>query len=137
MSKVESIEAFYQRKFDWMPDHLRSEIGHFNVFSLEPLVGNEAKPVPYKRRDYNSYFNRELNKVYKKNNEIILEHLISEIIKSNRTPSEYSNKIIKKIFKREIETKFKMIKEEERKIGYPIYQSQEIFKLNILFAANI
>ena len=42
MSKVESIEAFYQRKFDWMPDHLRSEIGHFNVFSLEPLVGNEA-----------------------------------------------------------------------------------------------
>lgn len=52
MSKVESIEAFYQRKFDWMPDHLRSEIGHFNVFSLEPLIGNEAKPVPYKRRDY-------------------------------------------------------------------------------------
>ena len=42
MSKVESIEAFYQRKFDWMPDHLRSEIGHFNVFSLEPLVGNEG-----------------------------------------------------------------------------------------------
>lgn len=95
------------------------------IFEKEILKNN-------KRRDYDSYFNRELNKVYKKNNEIILEHLISEIIKSNRTPSEYSNKIIKKIFKREIETKFKMIKEEERKIGYPIYQSQEIFKLNIL-----
>lgn len=52
MNKVESLEEFYQRKFDWMPHHLRREIGHFNVFALEPFVGNEAKPVPYKRRDF-------------------------------------------------------------------------------------
>lgn len=35
-----------------MPDHIRSEIGHFNVFKLDPFVGSNAKPVPYKRRDY-------------------------------------------------------------------------------------
>ncbi|MEI6410724.1 MAG: helix-turn-helix transcriptional regulator [Bacteroidota bacterium] len=52
MNKVESIEAFYKRKFDWMPDNIRSEIGHFNVFRLEPFVGDKAQPVPYKRRDY-------------------------------------------------------------------------------------
>ncbi|MBD0289073.1 MAG: helix-turn-helix transcriptional regulator, partial [Flavisolibacter sp.] len=26
--------------------------GHFNVFRLEPFVGANAKPVPYRRRDY-------------------------------------------------------------------------------------
>ncbi len=35
-----------------MPDNIRNEVGHFNVFRLEPLVGGKAKPVPYKRRDY-------------------------------------------------------------------------------------
>ncbi|MBL7791043.1 MAG: AraC family transcriptional regulator [Saprospiraceae bacterium] len=52
MDKIESIEDFYKRKFDWMPDNIRNEIGHFNVFRLEPFVGDQAKPVPYKRRDY-------------------------------------------------------------------------------------
>jgi AraC-like DNA-binding protein len=52
MDKIETIEEFYKRKFDWMPDNIRNEIGHFNVFSLEPFVGDKAQPVPYKRRDY-------------------------------------------------------------------------------------
>ena len=52
MSKIESIEEFYKRKFNWLPDNLRNEIGHFNVFKLEPFVGDKAKPVPYQRRDY-------------------------------------------------------------------------------------
>ena len=52
MDKIESIEEFYKRKFDWMPDHIRNEIGHFNVFKLDPFVGSNAKPVPYKRRDF-------------------------------------------------------------------------------------
>lgn len=52
MGKVETIEAFYKRKFDWMPDNIRNEIGHFNVFKLEPFVGSNATPVPYKRRDF-------------------------------------------------------------------------------------
>lgn len=52
MNKIETIEEFYKRKFDWMPDNIKNEIGHFNVFRLEPFVGNKAQPVPYKRRDY-------------------------------------------------------------------------------------
>lgn len=52
MSKVETIEEFYQRKFDGMPDNFRNGIGHFNVFKLDPFVGDKAQPVPYKRRDY-------------------------------------------------------------------------------------
>jgi AraC family transcriptional regulator, transcriptional activator of pobA len=52
MNKVETIEEFYKRKFDWMPDNIRNEMGHFNVFTLEPFVGDKAQPAPYKRRDY-------------------------------------------------------------------------------------
>ena len=52
MNKIETIEEFYKRKFDWIPDNIKNEIGHFNVFSLEPFVGDKAQPVPYKRRDY-------------------------------------------------------------------------------------
>jgi len=52
MRQVETIEEFYKRKFDGVPDNIRSEIGHFNVFKLDPFVGDNAKPVPYSRRDY-------------------------------------------------------------------------------------
>jgi AraC-like DNA-binding protein len=63
MEKVETLEAFYQRKFDeaasyrgaayrWMPENLKHEIGHFNVFPLEPVEPGREKPLPYKRRDF-------------------------------------------------------------------------------------
>lgn len=52
MEKVETIQEFYKRKFNWMPDNILSEIGHFNVFKLDPYVGTAAKPVPYKKRDF-------------------------------------------------------------------------------------
>jgi len=52
MNKSESIEEFYKAKLNWIPDSLRKEIGHFNVFRLEPFIGAAAKPVPYSRRDY-------------------------------------------------------------------------------------
>ena len=52
MRKVETIEEFYKRKFNAVPENIRGEIGHFNVFKLEPFVGANAKPVPYSRRDY-------------------------------------------------------------------------------------
>lgn len=52
MNKIETIEEFYKRKFDWMPDNIRNEIGHFNVFRLAPFVKDRPQPVPYKRRDY-------------------------------------------------------------------------------------
>lgn len=52
MRKVETIEEFYSRRFNVVPENVRSAIGHFNVFKLEPFVGNNSKPVPYSRRDY-------------------------------------------------------------------------------------
>lgn len=52
MAKPEKIEDFYRKKIGWIPDNIHSNIGHFNVFNLEPYVGSDAKPVPYTRREY-------------------------------------------------------------------------------------
>jgi AraC family transcriptional regulator, transcriptional activator of pobA len=52
MEKIESLEDFYKRKFDWMPDNIRNEIGHFNVFNHEPVEAGKTKSIPYKRRDF-------------------------------------------------------------------------------------
>ncbi|PZV82202.1 AraC family transcriptional regulator [Algoriphagus aquaeductus] len=52
MEKSESLEEFYKRKFNWIPESLKNEIGHFNIFSLEPYLNGEWKTVPYRRRDF-------------------------------------------------------------------------------------
>lgn len=52
MKKTETIEDFYKLKFNWMPENLRKEIGHFNVFRMEDCVGPNSQPVQYSRRDY-------------------------------------------------------------------------------------
>lgn len=52
MEKIESLEEFYKRKFDWIPDNIKSEIGHFNVFEHEPVEPGKTRPLPYKRRDF-------------------------------------------------------------------------------------
>jgi len=65
MPKVETIEDFYKEKIGWMPESLRNDIGHFNVFKSDPYVGSSPKPAPYRRRDYYkitlSYGKSELN----------------------------------------------------------------------------
>ena len=35
-----------------MPGNINQEIGHFNVFRLDPLVDGKSQPVAYKRRDF-------------------------------------------------------------------------------------
>ena len=52
MDQVEKIEDFYKRKYGWIPENIQKEIGHFNVFRVEPHYGKDPKPVPYKRRDF-------------------------------------------------------------------------------------
>lgn len=52
MNSIESLEEFYQQKLNGVPGSIHKEIGHFNVFRLEPFVGSNAKPIPYSRRDY-------------------------------------------------------------------------------------
>ena len=49
MSDSESLESFYERRFEWIPESLSKNIGHFNIFRL-PHPFN--KPVPYRRRDF-------------------------------------------------------------------------------------
>lgn len=50
--KSETLEDFYQHKFNHLPLNLQSNIGHFNVFRLEDCLGPDAKPVKYSRRDF-------------------------------------------------------------------------------------
>lgn len=52
MRKIETIEEFYKNKFDWIPDNIKNEIGHFNVFQHEPIEAGKTKTLPYKRRDF-------------------------------------------------------------------------------------
>jgi AraC-like DNA-binding protein len=52
MQKSETLEEFYKRKYDWMPESLRNEIGHFNLFPLKPIPKGTQPSIPYRRRDY-------------------------------------------------------------------------------------
>jgi AraC family transcriptional activator of pobA len=52
MEKTETLEDFYLTKVEGMPENLKKEIGHFNVFKLDDFVGKKAKPVPYSRKDF-------------------------------------------------------------------------------------
>jgi len=52
MKLTETLEDFYTIKVNGMPENLRKEIGHFNVFKLDDFVGNTCKPFPYIRKDF-------------------------------------------------------------------------------------
>ncbi len=52
MAKTETLEEFYQHKFNKLPANLHQDSGHFNVFRLEDCIGPGAAPVPYSRRDF-------------------------------------------------------------------------------------
>ncbi|HSF55612.1 MAG TPA: helix-turn-helix transcriptional regulator [Algoriphagus sp.] len=52
MEKAETLEEFYKRKFNWIPENLKNDLGHFNLFDLEPYLEGKLKAVPYRRRDF-------------------------------------------------------------------------------------
>lgn len=52
MKPTLSLEDFYKSTLNWMPDQLKKEIGHFNVFRLDEFTGNNARPIPYNRKAY-------------------------------------------------------------------------------------
>jgi AraC-like DNA-binding protein len=52
MEKPLSVEAFYKARFDWMPDNIRNNIGHFNVFRFNDSVDAPPRKVPYSRKDF-------------------------------------------------------------------------------------
>lgn len=52
MYKKEQLEEFYQKKVGWTPDNFNQQVGHFNIFLLDPYVFDENAPHPYARRDF-------------------------------------------------------------------------------------
>jgi AraC family transcriptional regulator, transcriptional activator of pobA len=48
MSTTETLEAFYRQKFNFVPEGLQKDLGHFNCFTLEDC----RSPVSYSRRDF-------------------------------------------------------------------------------------
>ena len=52
MEKAETLQEFYKRKFAEVPGTFTGEIGHFNLFRLEPLVEGKPTTIPYRRRDF-------------------------------------------------------------------------------------
>ncbi|MDX5340481.1 MAG: helix-turn-helix transcriptional regulator [Cyclobacteriaceae bacterium] len=52
MENTESLAEFYQRKFNWLPEDIQKDIGHFNLFHLEPFMEGKVKTLPYRRRDF-------------------------------------------------------------------------------------
>jgi AraC family transcriptional activator of pobA len=52
LEKTETLEDFYRRKMNWLPDNLKKDIGHFNVFRMEDCIGPNKEPVQYSRREF-------------------------------------------------------------------------------------
>ncbi|MDO5608872.1 MAG: helix-turn-helix domain-containing protein [Capnocytophaga sp.] len=52
MGNSEKLEQFYDQKFGWLPDNIRKDFGHFNIFVLEDHRDGKSRPVPYRKRDY-------------------------------------------------------------------------------------
>ncbi len=52
MERTETLEDFYMQKQNWLPDNLKKEMGHFNVFRMEDFAGKHNRPVPYSRKDF-------------------------------------------------------------------------------------
>ncbi|WP_309918534.1 MULTISPECIES: helix-turn-helix transcriptional regulator [unclassified Arcicella] len=51
MSTTETLEDFYQHKFNYLPENLKQDLGHFNVFRLEDCIAG-GTPINYSRRDF-------------------------------------------------------------------------------------
>lgn len=52
MEKTETLQEFYKRKFNELPGTFTSDIGHFNLFHLEPFIEGRPTNISYRRRDF-------------------------------------------------------------------------------------
>ncbi len=52
MKPTETLLEFYQRKFNWLPESIKNDIGHFNLFHLQPPAAGQPTAIPYRRRDF-------------------------------------------------------------------------------------
>ena len=52
MAPTQTLDDFYRKKLNWLPENLQQDTGHFNVFRLEDCLGPGAVPITYSRRDF-------------------------------------------------------------------------------------
>ena len=52
MEVTETLEDFYQKKFNLKYDGVNSDLGHFNVFKMEECYLPGRPPIQYSRRDF-------------------------------------------------------------------------------------
>jgi AraC family transcriptional regulator, transcriptional activator of pobA len=52
MPGTETLEDFYKGKLNWLPDNIKNDIGHFNVFRTEDCLETTGAQVVYSRRDF-------------------------------------------------------------------------------------
>lgn len=85
MDKPETLVEFYRRKFNWLPENLENEIGHFNIFHLEPFVEGKPTAIPYRRRDFYKIM------LVKGNSQV---HFADRIIEVKKQALVFSNPLI-------------------------------------------
>lgn len=52
MEKNEHTGSFYTQKFGSVSKKTQLENEHFDLFSLDPFLGDNPEPIPYEKRDY-------------------------------------------------------------------------------------
>jgi AraC family transcriptional regulator, transcriptional activator of pobA len=85
MEKSETLLEFYKRKFDWLPENIKNEIGHFNLFKHEPYVEGNPVSIPYRRRDF-----YKINLV-KGNSQV---HFADQVVEIKKQALAFSNPLI-------------------------------------------
>jgi AraC family transcriptional activator of pobA len=82
---TETLLEFYQRKFNWLPENLKNELGHFNLFHLQPVDGGQPTVIPYRRRDFYKIM------LVKGNSQV---HYADQIIDVKKQALTFSNPLI-------------------------------------------
>lgn len=49
---LDTLEEFYKTHYNDIPDSIYKDSGQFSVFRLEPFLGDNARPLSYRRSDY-------------------------------------------------------------------------------------
>jgi AraC family transcriptional regulator, transcriptional activator of pobA len=85
VDKTETLVEFYRRKFNWLPENIKNEIGHFNIFRHEPYVEGKPTSIPYRRRDF-----YKINLI-KGNSQV---HFADQVVEIKKQGLTFSNPLI-------------------------------------------
>lgn len=85
MGKTETLLEFYQRKFNWLPESIKNDIGHFNLFRVKPYRQGQPATVPYRRRDFYKII------LVKGNSQV---HYADQVLEVKKQALSFSNPLI-------------------------------------------